>query len=137
MPKPFHISIVAPDHEVVEDTAVSVVAPGATGYFGVQAGHVPFLAALRPGLVEYETQRGERHHIAVSGGFAEVLPDKVVILADAAEKAEEIDLDRAQQQLDRARAALRGENASMTSTEAAATIEKATARIRAAKLGNG
>ena len=131
--KPFHLSIVAPDHSVVEEDVVSVVAPGRQGYFGVWAGHLPLIAALKAGLLEYETPSGDRHCVTVSGGFAEVQGDRVVVLADAAERAQEIDVERAQRALENARKALRGEVSGVTPAEAVQEMERAVNRLRAAQ----
>ena len=127
----FQLSIVAPDRSVLDEPAESVIAPGSEGYFGVWAGHVPFIAALKPGIVEFSTAQG-RQHVAVSGGFAEVTADKVTILADAAERATEIDVARAEAALENARRALRGEEANMTSEEAVHALERAMNRVKAA-----
>jgi F-type H+-transporting ATPase subunit epsilon len=94
---------------------------------------VPFIAALKPGIVEFSTSQG-RQHVAVSGGFAEVTADKVTILADAAERATEIDVYRAEAALENARRALRGEEANMTSEEAVLALEKAMNRVKASTL---
>lgn len=133
MSKEFSLSIVAPDRSVVEDQAVSVIAPGSEGYFGVMAGHVPMVAALRAGIVEYLDTKNQRHHVAVGGGFAEVSGQRLTILADSAALATEIDVKEEELRLERARKALRGEDSEMTSAEATEEIERAMARIRAAK----
>ena len=109
MPKQITLSVVAPDRSVVEEPVVSVVVPGTEGYFGVLSGHVPLIAALRAGLVEYEDAGGQRHFVTASGGFAEVAGDRVSVLADAAERAQDIDVARAERALDNARKALRGD----------------------------
>lgn len=133
MARDFELSIVAPDRSVVEDRAQSVVAPGIEGYFGVMAGHLPMVSALRPGIVEYLDGKGQRHHIAVSGGFAEISGERLTILADSASRASEIDIRQEEERLGRARRALRGEDAAMNSQEATVEIERAMARIRAAQ----
>ncbi|MBX3117983.1 MAG: F0F1 ATP synthase subunit epsilon [Fimbriimonadaceae bacterium] len=133
MAKAFDLSVVAPDRSVVEDQAVSVIIPGAEGYFGVQAGHIPMIAALKAGVMEYTIPSGLRSYISVGGGFAEVVGTKVTILADAAERADEIDIQRAQEALEKARRALKGEDSSMTSEEATAALDRAMTRVRAAK----
>lgn len=130
MPNDFNLSIVAPDRSVLDEPVSAVIAPGTEGYFGVWAGHVPFIAALRPGVVEY-VANNLTYHVAVSGGFAEVTPDRVTILADAAERATEIDLARAEEALDRARRTLRGEETSQTHDEAVAALDRAMNRIKA------
>ena len=82
-------------------------APGASGEFGVLPGHVAFLTTLRHGEIRLLTQ-GRARFIATSGGFAEVVDDKVTLLLDTAEFAEEIDLDRAHKARERAESALKG-----------------------------
>lgn len=91
------------------------------------------VSALRPGIVEYLDGKGQRHHIAVSGGFAEISGERLTILADSASRASEIDIRQEEERLERARRALRGEDAAMNSQEATAEIERAMARIRAAQ----
>lgn len=132
MAKDFSLSIVAPDRSVVDDRAVSVVAPGVAGYFGVMSGHLPMVAALRAGIVEYVDSKNQRHHIAVGGGFAEVSGERLTILADSAALATEIDIKAEEARLDRARKALRGEDSEMSSTEATQELDQAMARIRTA-----
>ena len=129
----FHLSVVAPDKSVVEEEVRSVVAPGSEGYFGVLAGHVPFVFALKPGLLEYRDHAGNQHFVYIGGGFAEVQPTKVTVLADEAQNAREIDLSEAERMLESARAALRGESSSTQSEAALVEIERATHRIRAAR----
>lgn len=133
MAKDFSLSIVAPDRSVVEDQAVSVIAPGVMGYFGVMAGHIPMVAALSAGIVEYVDSKNQRHHVAVGGGFAEVSGSRLTILADSAALATEINIKDEEDRLEKARRALRGEESEMTSADATQEIERAMARIRAAK----
>ncbi len=129
----FTLSIVAPDRSVVETEVVSVIAPGAMGYFGVLRGHLPMVAALKPGLLEYEDPSKERHTVAVSGGFVEVGATKITVLADAAERASEIDVARAEHALENARKSLRGESSGVTSEDARAELDRAMNRLRIAK----
>ena len=131
----FMLSIVAPDRSVVETEVVSVIAPGAMGYFGVLPGHLPMVAALKPGLLEYQDPGKERHTVAVSGGFVEVRGSKITVLADAAERSNEIDLARAEVALENARKALRGEASGVTSEDAHAELDRAMNRVRVAKGG--
>ena len=133
MAREFLLSVVAPDKSVVEEPATSLVAPGTEGYFGVWAGHVPLIAALRPGLLEYSDQGGTRHHVYIGGGFAEVTGDRVTILADEAERADKIDLASAEKALEEARKALRGESTAMSADDAVLEVERAMNRIRAAR----
>lgn len=130
----FTLSIVAPDRSVVEEPVNSVVAPGLEGYFGVYAGHEPFAVALRPGIIEYLNATG-RHYLTVSGGFAEIVGNRMTILADAAERVSEIDVARAERALEEAKRALSGQDSEKTTEEAVAEMERAINRIHAAKRG--
>lgn len=134
MAREFALSVVAPDKAVVEETVTSVVAPGQEGYFGVYRDHIPLIAALKPGLVEYTDTVGSRHFVYVGGGFAEVSPERVTILADEGEMAKDIDLSRAEGDLDDARRALRGDDSPQNSEEAVLEVERAVQRLRAARL---
>jgi len=129
----FKLSVVAPDRTVVEEPVTSIVAPAIDGYIGIMAGHSPMIAALRPGLVEITLAGGSQESIAVGGGFMEVSPTSVIILADDAEFAREVDVKKEEEALERARKALRGEDSTMTTDEATHVIERASARLRAAK----
>lgn len=133
MPRDFHLSVVAPDRSVVEEVVQSLVAPGSEGYFGIYAGHVPLVASLVPGLLEYADNAGTRHYVYVGGGFAEVTGEKVTILADEAQKAREIDVAEAEARLEAARRALRGEESNVPAENAVQEVERAMSRIRAAR----
>lgn len=134
MPTPFQLSVVAPDRSVVEETVVSVIAPGQEGYFGVQAGHVPLIAALKPGVLEYVDPDNQRHYVYMGGGFAEVAANRVTVLADEAQHSNDIDIAKAEGVLEEARRALRGEDSSMTHEEAVVEVERAINRMKAARL---
>src|SRR2546421_10701922 len=130
----FSLAIVAPARQVLDEAVHAVVIPGTEGYFGVWAGHVPMIAALKAGYVEYVDTNNQRHYVAVDGGFAEVMGDKVSVLADAAERASDIDVSRAEQELERARNALQGGDSTMNSEQAVAEIDKAMNRLKVAKM---
>src|SRR5574337_1273820 len=88
------LEIVTPERRVVQDTVMEVQIPGKNGYLGILPGHAPLITELDVGEISY--RRGQKtHYLAVAWGFAEVLPDRVIILAETAERAEEIDVDRA------------------------------------------
>ncbi len=133
MAREFFLSVVAPDKSVVEQDVVSATLPGSEGYFGVMAGHVPLIAALKAGLLEYVDRVGSRHFVYVGGGFVDVSGEKVTVLADEAQPAREIDLGRAEQLLEDARKALRGEDSTITKENAVEEVEKAMNRVRAAR----
>ena len=101
------LELATPTRLVVTAEVDEVVAPGSLGYFGVLPGHAPLLATLGTGEVTYRIGR-EEYHVAVSGGFAEVRNDKVIILADIAETPADIDRARAERARDRAEARLSG-----------------------------
>lgn len=133
MAKEFALSVVAPDREVVAENVTSVIAPGTSGYFGVMADHVPLVAALKPGLLEFLDVNGQRNFVYVGGGFVEIKANKMTVLADEASRARDIDLSRAEADLEQARRALRGEDTPLTEDQATQEIEKAIQRIRAAR----
>src|SRR5512135_3514889 len=101
-----HLQIVTPDKALVSEETDQVQIPGKSGYLGILPGHAPLITELMIGEISYSV-RGAMQHIAVSWGFAEVLPDKVTILADTAERAEDIDVKRAQEAKARAEEALK------------------------------
>jgi F-type H+-transporting ATPase subunit epsilon len=95
LPEKIRLEIVTPSGMVVSDTVDEVVLPGAEGEFGVLPGHLPFLTALRIGEMAYR-RGGETSYLAVSWGYVEVTAGRVMVLAETAEKAIDIDLGRAQ-----------------------------------------
>ena len=95
LPTHIDLQIVTPDRLVVRERVDEVEIPGSEGYFGVLPGHTPLLAALAVGELWYR-KGDEKTYLAIAFGFAEVLPDSVTILAQLAEKAEEIDPERAE-----------------------------------------
>src|SRR5438552_16852399 len=96
-PLPTHVTleVVTPDRSVVTERVDEVEIPGSDGYFGVLPGHTPLLALLQVGELWFR-QGQEKHYLAIAFGFAEVLPDRVTVLAQIAEKADEIDVGRAE-----------------------------------------
>jgi F-type H+-transporting ATPase subunit epsilon len=95
IPKHLRLGFVTPERAIVHDDVDEVELPGEEGYFGVLPGHAPMLAALRTGEMWYRKGQ-ERFYAFVDGGFAEVLPEQVSILAQVAERAEDIDAARAE-----------------------------------------
>ena len=91
-----HLQIITPDKLLVREDVETVQIPGKNGYLGILPGHAPLITELTIGEISY-TQGGTTQYLAVAWGFAEVLPDKVTILADVAERAEDIDVKRAQE----------------------------------------
>lgn len=99
--------LATPTRMLVTAEVDEVVAPGVEGYFGVLPGHAAFLTTLAPGEVVYRSGQQE-HRLAVAGGFAEVRPERVIILAEHAERPEEIDRERAERARQRAEMRLQG-----------------------------
>jgi F-type H+-transporting ATPase subunit epsilon len=124
------LEIVTPERLVVDTTADDVLIPGKSGYLGILPGHAPLITELGVGEIAYRNE-GETKRLAVAWGFAEVLPEKVTILAETAEKAEDIDVPRAQAARERAEAELRKAGPA-GSSEAQAALERATARLEVA-----
>jgi F-type H+-transporting ATPase subunit epsilon len=129
------LELATPTRLVVSAEVDEVVAPGSLGYFGVLPGHAPLLATLGIGEVTYRIGRDE-HHVAVSGGFAEVRNDKVIILADSAETPADVDRARAEQARERAEARLSGRTQEeIDYTRAAAALARALTRLQVASRG--
>ncbi len=101
-----HLEVITPERVVVTEDVDMVEARGALGEFGVLPGHINFITSIVPGEVRFMTGSKTRH-IASSGGFAEVVSDKVTFLLETAEFAEEIDVGRAQRAKERAESVLR------------------------------
>jgi F-type H+-transporting ATPase subunit epsilon len=95
IPKHLQLLFVTPDRALAQEDVDEVELPGEEGYFGVLPGHAPMLAALRTGEMWYR-KGTQKHYAFIDGGFAEVLPDRVSIMAQVAERAEDIDLARAE-----------------------------------------
>jgi F-type H+-transporting ATPase subunit epsilon len=105
----FQLDIVTPEKQVVSDTAEEVQIPGKNGYLGILPGHAPLITELAVGEISYRKD-GQPRYLAVAWGFAEVLPTKVTILAEAAERPEEIDVPRAREAKQRAEERLKSQD---------------------------
>ena len=125
------VDLSSPEHTPVTYAATEVVAPGAGGEFTVLPGHTPMATVLTHGLVVVDPEDGERQFYAVHGGFAEVLDDRVVILADGLEHADSIDAARAEAAQERALARIRKPDDDTAIPRAEAALARARARIRA------
>lgn len=101
MAEKLELEVVTPDRLVAKETVDIVMAKGALGEFGILPNHIPFLTTLEPGELRYRKDN-QLEYMAVTGGFAEVSDNKVTILAEAAERAREIDIDRAKRAKERA-----------------------------------
>lgn len=96
----FHLDVVTPEKLLLSRNVEEVIAPGSQGEFGVLKGHAAFLTTLKHGMITVYDDEKNKIHIAISGGFSEVTPDKVIILAEQAELAADIDLEQARKDLE-------------------------------------
>jgi F-type H+-transporting ATPase subunit epsilon len=123
------LEIATPTRLAVAETVDEIVIPGSQGYFGVLPGHAAFLTTLGVGELMYRIGRDE-HYLAVAGGFAEVRNDKVIVLADTAERPEEIDRARAERAKERAERRLAGRvEEEVDHNRALAALARAQARL--------
>ena len=130
LPTSIELQIVVPDRAIVKEQVDEVEIPGVDGYFGVLPGHTPLLAALSVGELWYRKGQ-EKTYLAIAYGFAEVLPDRVTILAQLAERAEEIDLERAERARARASGRLEGKS-DVDYTRARIALMKSLIRLQVA-----
>ena len=126
------LTIVTPERSVVKDEVDELQIPGAEGYFGVLPGHAPLFSELKVGEVSY--RKGDRWtFVAVAWGFVEVLPNQVRILAETAERAQEIDLDRAMRAKQRAEERISRGGDEVDYRRALVALERAVIRIQVAQ----
>ncbi len=131
LPQHLQLEIVSADRSLVNETVDEVEIPGADGYFGVLPGHTPLLAVLQVGELWYR-QGQEKHYLSIALGFAEVLPDRVTILAQIAEKADEIDPARAEAAKKRAEERLARATVDMDAERARIALLKSLIRLQVA-----
>jgi len=125
------LDIVAPDKLLVREQVNQVQIPGKNGELGILPGHAPLITELTIGEIRY-MQGGTTHYLSVAWGFAEVLPNKVTILADTAERAEEIDIKRAQEAKARAEAGLKQAGADTNYDALQYALRRAEVRLQVA-----
>lgn len=123
------LEIVTPEKKVLSEPVDIVMAPGEEGEFGVLPNHIPFLSKLKVGELRFRIGANTRY-VAIMGGFAEVLPDQVTILATAAEEATQIDAIRAKAARERAEARMREARDRYDFARAQAALQRAMARLR-------
>ena len=131
----FRLEVVTPQRLIISEEVEELVAPGQEGHFGVWPGHIPFMAMLKIGELSYKKGQQERF-LAVNCGYAEVRPDKAIVLVETAERPEEIDMARAEQAKVRAEERLRsfGDD-TIDHARARAALDRALARIAVAARG--
>jgi F-type H+-transporting ATPase subunit epsilon len=127
---PIHLEVITPERKVYEDDVDMVIAPGSEGYLGILPRHAPLLTALGPG--EFRVKKGGVEEVlVVFGGFMDVRADRVVVLTEAAEPAEEIDAQRAQEARQKAAEALQSPTISAADeARARAALQRALVRLR-------
>jgi F-type H+-transporting ATPase subunit epsilon len=133
MPLPSHLAleIVTPDRAIVHDHVDEVQIPGTEGYLGILPGHTPLLSSLQVGQLWY--RKGvEKTYLSIAFGLVEVMPDRVIVLAQIAERAEEIDVDRASAAKQRAEQRLSAQSRDMDLERARVALMKALTRLNVA-----
>jgi F-type H+-transporting ATPase subunit epsilon len=128
MAETFQLQIVTPEKKVVETRAEQVQIPGKNGYLGILPGHAPLITELAVGEIKFRENSTDQL-LAVAWGFAEVLPDKVTILAESAERPAEIDVDRARKAKDRAEQRLTSGDSSVDVDRALDSLHRADTRL--------
>jgi F-type H+-transporting ATPase subunit epsilon len=132
MAEVFQLEIVTPEKKVVDTAAEEAQIPGKNGYLGVLPGHAPLITELAVGEIKYRSGAAEQR-LAVAWGFAEVLPDKVTILAETAERPSDIDVERARKAKERAEQRLTSGNTEVDVERALAALHKAEVRLQVAE----
>jgi F-type H+-transporting ATPase subunit epsilon len=126
------LEIITAERQVYSDEVDAVVAPGIEGQLGILPHHAPLMTVLQPGELLIR-KGGEEAFLAVTGGFMEVLGNKVTVLADAAERSEEIDEQRAQQAVERAQERIRNRDSDQQLEEALRSLRRAQVRVGIAR----
>jgi F-type H+-transporting ATPase subunit epsilon len=136
LPESIALEVVTPDRRVVQEAVEEVQVPGSQGYLGVLPGHTPLMTELGIGMLSYR-KGTSTYYLTAIGGFVEVLADRVIVLAEKAERAEEIDVERAQKAMARAKERLAKMHDPEVDWERAQTsLERALIRVQvAAKAG--
>jgi F-type H+-transporting ATPase subunit epsilon len=129
---PLKVDIVTAEKVIYSEEADIVIAPGTEGQLGILPHHLPLMTTLEPGELTMR-KAGAEYSLAISGGFMEVRPDRVIVLADAAERADDIDLARAEAAKQRARERITHPEAGVDLSQAEAALRRALARIRVAE----
>jgi len=132
LPEHIQLEIVAPDKQLFSGDVEAVTVPANTGYLGILPGHAPLLAELGVGEISYKTVKGTQY-LFCSWGFIEVLPERVIILAQTAESASEIDINRAEQAKSRAERILASKDPSLDYARAQLSLMRAMTRLNAAR----
>ena len=130
MTEKLFLEVVTPQKAIVSEEVEIVVAPGSDGEFGVLKGHTTFLTSLKIGTLRYKDTSGKERYLFINGGFAEVLPDKVTILAESAERRQDIDVQRATKAKERAEKRLAEKREDTDLVRAEAALRRAVHRLK-------
>ena len=128
LPDNIQLEVVTPERYVLQETVQWIEMPGKEGYLGILPGHAPLITELAVGEITYRKDNAT-FHLSVAWGFAEVLPNKVTILAETAERAEEIDARRAQEAKQRAQSELATSKTEEDFQRTAADLKRADTRL--------
>ena len=138
LPEAIELIVVTPERQLLRETVVEVTIPGLDGELGILPGHAPLITELGIGELRYRTATSSQPILlAVLRGFAEVLPDRVTLLAETAERAEEIDLSRAQAAKARAEKRLASNDTNIDWDRATIALQRAVIRIQVARKYRG
>ncbi len=132
-----HCDVVSAEQEIFSGRVTMVVATGTMGELGIMPGHAPLLTGIKPGPVRLLTEDGSEETIFASGGFLEVQPGVVTILADTAARADDLDEVAAQQAMEEAEAAMANQSAQFEYSLAAAQLAEAAAQLRVLRMRKG
>ena len=130
MAEKLFLEVVTPQKAIVSEEVEIVVAPGSEGEFGALKGHTTFLTSLKIGTLRYKDANGKERYLFINGGFAEVLPDKVTILAESAERRQDIDVERATRAKERAEKRLAAKSADTDLVRAEVSLKRAVHRLK-------
>ncbi|RLC04035.1 MAG: F0F1 ATP synthase subunit epsilon [Deltaproteobacteria bacterium] len=130
MAEKLFLEVVTPQKAIVSEEVEIVVAPGSEGEFGALKGHTTFLTSLKVGTLRYKDVNGKERYLFINGGFAEVLPDKVTILAESAEYRQDIDVERATEAKERAEKRLAAKAADTDLVRAEVALKRAVHRLK-------
>jgi len=131
IPDKLILEIVTPERQVIRAFVSEVLLPGTNGYLGILPGHTPLFTTLSIGEVVFK-QKDQQFYLFLSGGFAEILPNKIIVLAEIVEKPEEIDVARAQESKKRATQLLNSRDPKVDIDRAMARLKRALSRLQVA-----
>ncbi len=131
-----HLNIITAERIIISEDVDIVVAPGTMGELGILPRHAPLVTGLNPGVLRFR-KGGEAVEMCITGGFMEVLPTRVIVLADAAERAEEIDVARAEAARERALERVSEKSEAVDTARARAALIRATVRLKVARKRRG